>query len=355
MIRYTIRRLLWGIVVLLVITLATFFLFGPVLSWKHPGQDAARLRSGPHPTEEIVEQTRHLLGLDKPWYSQYGIYVRRIVLGPSDEDKARVCDPGQDCGAVIGRLGSTFIQGRAVDKLIGDAAPVTFSLAICAALLWIMVSIPIGVLSALRNRSLLDRTTMIGVLWGQALPVYYFGLLALYLLAYIPNSHYFVDWFGRSFELFPLGGYVQFSLSNPWPWFHHLILPAATLSLQFAAIYVRMIRSNMLGTMSEDYIRTARAKGVPERRVVIRHGLRNALLPIVTMFGLDLGTLLGGAILTEYTFGLPGLGRLATTAAQSLDVPLTTGVVLFAATCVVVFNILVDLLYAVVDPRIRLT
>ena len=172
---------------------------------------------------------------------------------------------------------------------------------------------------------------MVVVLWGQALPVYYFGLLALYFFAYLPNSQAFYDVFGFRVDLFPIGGYAEFSWWDPWPWLHHLILPAMTLALQFSALYVRMLRSTMLTTMSEDYIRTARAKGVPERTVIYRHGLRNAILPIVTMFGLDLAILLGGAaILTESIFGIPGIGRLACTA-RCLGVAVTAGVTLVAA------------------------
>jgi len=147
---------------------------------------------------------------------------------------------------------------------------------------------------------------------------------------------------------------VPFSAGNPWPWFSHLALPAAVLAFQFAAIYARMTRASVLGALSEDYVRTARAKGAPERRVLVNHALRNALLPIVTIFGLDLGLLLGGAVLTEYTFGIPGLGRLSVESARAFDIPLISGVVLFSAFVIVIANILVDLLYAVIDPRIRL-
>jgi peptide/nickel transport system permease protein len=353
MVRYTLRRLLGGLGVLVTLTMVTFLLFGPILQANYP-IDAATLVAGPRATPESVVEIRKTLKLDKPWYEQYWLFLRRIIAGPSSEERERFCDPGQDCSENIGRLGTSFVQNLAVDKVIRAALPVTVSLAAATVIIWLMIAIPIGILSALRSRSIFDRVTMVGVLWGQALPVYYFGLLALYFLAYLPNSRFFYDIFGIRFEIFPIGGYADFAWSNPWPWFHHLILPAATLALQFAAIYVRMIRSNMLTTMGEDYIRTARAKGVRERDVVVRHALRNALLPIVTMVGLDLGILLGGAILTESTFGLPGLGQVTITAAQQLDVPLTTGVVLFAAACIVLFNIVVDLLYAVLDPRIRL-
>jgi peptide/nickel transport system permease protein len=355
MIRYTIRRLLWGLLVLFVITVVTFVLFGPVL--QGPGNtDLARTYAGSRATEQAVENMRQYLNLDEPYYVQYGVFVKRLVLGPSEDDKAKFCPPNDDCDRYVGRLGNSFTRTESVDLAIKEAFPVTLSLVIVAAIIWLLIAIPVGVLSAVKSRSLFDRVTMVAVLWGQALPVYYFGLLALYTLAYLPNSDTMIDLVGYRIELFPIGGYEDVELSNPWPWLHHLLLPAATLALQFTALYVRMLRSTMLTTMSEDYIRTARAKGAPERTVIYRHGLRNAILPIVTMFGLDLAILIGGsAILTEYTFAIPGLGRLSVQAAQSLDIALTTGVVLVAALLIVLANIAVDLVYAFIDPRIRLT
>jgi peptide/nickel transport system permease protein len=340
MIRYTIRRLLWGVVVLLALSLATFVLFGPVLQ-STAGVDAAQIVAGQHAGPAQIEQTRRFLGLNKPWYEQYEIYMRRVVLGPSKDDKDRVCVAGQSCGDQVGRLGTSFENSRAVDWEIKQAFPITLQLSVVTAFIWILLSIPIGVLSALKRGSILDRSSMVVVLLGQSLPVYYFGLLALYFLAY-------------KLGIFPLDGYRDLDWSNPWPWLDHMILPGATLALQFAALYVRMVRSNMLGVMNEDYIRTARAKGASPRRVVVRHGLRNALLPVITMFGMDFGLLLGGAILTEYTFGLPGIGRLTVSASGSLDVPTVNGLVLFAGALIVIFNLGVDLLYSVFDPRIRL-
>jgi len=353
MIRYTIRRMLWGLLVLFVITVVTFTLFGPVL--EGPGNtDLARAYAGSRATEQAVENMREYLNLDEPYVVQYGLWAKRLILGPSAEDKEKFCPPKEKCSDYIGRLGNSFTRTEAVDKAIKEAFPVTLSLVTVAAIIWLAVAIPVGVMSAVRSRSKFDRVSMVIVLWGQALPVYYFGLLALYFLAYLPNSQGFEDIFGFKLDLFPIGGYVDFS-TNPWQWLHHLILPAATLALQFTALYVRMLRSTMLTTMSEDYIRTARAKGVPERTVIYRHGLRNAILPIVTMFGLDLAILLGGsAILTETVFAIPGLGRLAVQGALSLDVALTAGVTLVAALLIVVANIIVDLVYAFVDPRIRL-
>ncbi len=342
MIRYTIRRLLFGLLVLLSVTFAVFLLTGPVLHWRQH-IDLARAYAGKNPSAPQVQAASELLGLDQPYYVQFGRTVRRLVLGPSTEEKARLC-PGstaEECKQLVGHFGRSFQKTRSVDKLLLDRFPATLSLAAVAAVMWLTIGVAVGVLSAVRPRSLFDRGSTAFVLVGQSLPVYYFGLLGLFFFAY-------------KLKIFPLGGYVSFSASNPWPWLSHLLLPGITLAFQFAAIYVRMTRASVLGALSEDYVRTARAKGAGERRVLVNHALRNALLPIVTIFGLDLGTLLGGAILTEYTFGIPGIGRLTVEAARSFDIPLIAGVVLFAAIAIVIANIVVDLLYAVIDPRIRL-
>jgi peptide/nickel transport system permease protein len=342
MIRYTIRRLLFGILVLISVTFAVFLLTGPVLQWRQ-NIELARAYAGKNPSAPQIQAAKELLGLDKPYYVQFANTVRRLVLGPSSDEKARLCPGASDaeCANLVGHFGRSFQKTRSVDKLLMDRAPATFSLAAVAAIMWLTIGVAVGVLSAVRPRSLFDRGSTAIVLVGQSLPVYYFGLLGLFFVAY-------------KLKIFPLGGYVAFSASNPWPWLSHLLLPGITLAFQFAAIYVRMTRSSVLGALSEDYVRTARAKGAGERRVLVNHALRNALLPIVTIFGLDLGTLLGGAILTEYTFGIPGIGRLTVEAARSFDIPLISGVVLFAALAIVLANIIVDLLYAVIDPRIRL-
>ena len=342
MIRFLIRRVLGGAFVVLVVTLAVFVLFGPVLTWKS-NITPARLYAGKNPTAKDIERVKTLLGLDQPYYVQYAYGLRRLVLGPSQDERDRVC-PGstaEECDQLLGRFGSSFAKQRSVDSLIAARFPVTLSLAIVSALIWLLISIPIGVLSAIRPRSLGDRMATVFVLIGQSLPVYYIGLLAIYFLSY-------------RLGVFPLSGYESFAITNPWPWLSHLLLPALVLALAFAALYVRITRSQMLDTLSEDYVRTARAKGASEPRVVIRHALRNAILPIVTMFGLDLGLLLGGAILIEVTFGLQGLGALAVEAAKRLDVPTTAGIVLFSAILIVAANIVVDLVCASLDPRIRL-
>jgi len=321
-----------------------FVLFGPVLQWKNSTIEPARLYAGKNFSPAQIAQVRETLGLDKSFASQYGDSVHRLVFGPSAEEKARLCPNATEerCKELVGHLGRSFAKQRSVDSLIADRFGVTLSLAIVAAIIWLGISIPVGILSAIRPRSLFDRFTVVGVLIGQSLPIYYFGLLALYFFSY-------------KLKIFPQGGYEKFSLTDPWPWLSHMILPGATLALQFTALYVRLIRGGMMDAMGEDYVRTARAKGASERRTILRHALRNALLPIVTIFGLDLGILLGGAILTEATFGLQGIGTLSVDAANALDVPLTGGVVLFAAVLIVVANIIVDLAYAAIDPRIRLS
>ncbi len=342
MLRFLIRRILGGAFVVLVVTLAVFVLFGPVLTWKS-NISPARSYAGKNPTPEQIERVKALLGLDKPYYVQYAYTLQRLIVGPTQAERERVC-PGSsaaECDQLLGRFGSSFAKQRSVDSLIWARFPVTASLALVSAVIWMLISIPIGILSAIRPRSFFDRATIVFVLIGQSLPVYYIGLLALYFLAY-------------KYQIFPLSGYENFAISNPWPWLSHLLLPALVLALAFAALYVRITRSQMLDTLSEDYVRTARAKGASEPRVIIRHALRNASLPIVTMLGLDLGLLLGGAILIEVTFGLQGLGALAVEAAKRLDVPTTAGIVLFSAILIVVANIVVDVVCATLDPRIRL-
>jgi peptide/nickel transport system permease protein len=343
MLRYTIRRMLWGTLVILAVTLSVFVLFGPVLQWRSDTIEPARLYAGKDPSPSEIEQVRENLGLDDPFFVQYAHTIQRLVFGPSDEEKERLCPNATEerCAELVGRLGRSFEKQRSVDYLIKQRLGVTISLSIMAAIIWLSISIPVGILSAIRPRSFFDRVTMVLVLIGQSLPIYYFGLLALYFFAY-------------KWPIFPLGGYEKFSFTDPWPWFYHIILPAITLSLQFTALYVRLVRGGMMDAMGEDYVRTARAKGAGERRTIVRHALRNVMLPVITIFGLDLGILLGGAILTEATFGLRGVGQLSVDAAVSFDVPLTSGVVMFSAIIIVTANIVVDLAYAVVDPRIRL-
>jgi peptide/nickel transport system permease protein len=232
--------------------------------------------------------------------------------------------------------------------MVGEAVPVTAALVVGGAILWMMIAVPIGIISALRPRSLIDRGAMIFILIGISAPVVWIGLLFQYFigfrLGWTPNAGY-CDVFNP-----PEGA----SCGGPADWTYHLILPWLTFAILFAASYARMIRANVMDTLGEDYVRTARAKGAPENLVIRRHVLRNALLPIVTMLGLDIGVALGGAIFTEAIFNLPGLGRLALNSVLNLDLPTMQGVVVFATLAIILFNVIVDVAYAMIDPRIRL-
>ena len=318
MTQYVIRRLLWVIVLLFAVSFITFAIF-----YLFPSADPATLRAGRQPTPELVAQIRHTLGLDRPWYSQYFDYMKNLVLH-------------QD-------LGFSYQNNIDVRKQIVDRLPATISLAIGAAVVWLVVGITIGIISAVRPRSFLDRAAMGGALVAISAPVYWVGLVALYL---------FADDIGI-WKIFPgAGSYVPFS-DDPSKWFTSLLLPWFVLAASFAAIYARLLRSTMIESLGEDYIRTARAKGLSERRVIMRHALRSAITPIVTAAGLDIGVLLGGAILTESVFNIPGIGRLAFDSIQNSDLPMIQGTVLVGAFFIVMANLVVDILYAFIDPRVR--
>jgi peptide/nickel transport system permease protein len=320
-IRYLIRRLLWAVVLFLVVTLVTYVIFFLV-----PNDLASQL-AGKGSSKAQRERAIAYYGLDKPVYVQYGKFLWRLVRHQS--------------------LGRSFLTAQSVNEIIGAAAPVTASLVFGGVLVWMMIALPIGILSALRPRSLLDRFSMTFVLIGISAHPIWIGLIFSYF-------------FGYKWGLTPIQGYADFI--NPPPgqaggaiaWAHHLILPWCTFAILFAALYVRMIRANVTETLTEDYVRTARAKGAPEGQVMRAHVLRNALLPVVTMLGMDIGLALGGAIFTETVYGLPGLGKTAIQAINGSDLPVVMGVVVFAAIAIIVFNLLVDLLYAWIDPRIRL-
>jgi peptide/nickel transport system permease protein len=322
MIRYTIRRLLWVIVLLFVVSFITFVIF-----YLLPSSDPALLRAGRQPNPELVEQIRHNLGLDNPWYQQYYDYMKNLVLHFD--------------------LGYSYQNNYAVKQQIFDKVPATISLTIGAAVLWLITGIAVGIISAIRRRSVLDRTAMGLALIAISAPVYWLGLLSLYL-------------FSSDIGKFPVsflkgsGSYVPFS-QDPSIWFQSLLLPWMVLAAAFAAFYARLLRGSMIEVMSEDYIRTARAKGLSERRVILRHGLRSAMTPIVTAAGLDIGILLGGAILTESVFNIPGVGRLAFDSIQNSDLPMIQGTVLLGAFFIIIANLIVDLIYAYLDPRVRYT
>jgi len=336
--RYLIRRLLWAAVLFVCVTIVTYVIFYVI-----PANPAA-LVAGKTATQEDIKRAEKFLGTDKPVYVQYIRFVNRL----SPIGKIEV-SPGEykGWGFKSPSLGTSFATRQQVNDVVGRAAPVTASLVFGGAVFWMLVSVPIGVFSALRPRSLLDRAAMVFVLIGISAHPVWIGLIFAYT-------------FGYKLGLFPITGYCDFfnpstDCGGPVDWAHHLILPWATFAVLFAAQYVRMIRANTMETLNEDYVRTARAKGAPESRVLRAHVLRNSLLIVVTMLGMDIGLALGGAIFTETVYGLPGLGKIAVESIFSFDLPITQGVVVFATFSIILFNLLVDLVYAAVDPRIRLT
>jgi peptide/nickel transport system permease protein len=335
MIRYIIRRLLGAFLVVIVISIATFGIF--FIAPKVTGADPSYLYVGKLSTPSQREAVRHSFGLDKPIPVQYWDYMKGIAAGRDFSDGLNV----EHCSAPC--LGYSFQYQESVTALMIDRFPVTLSLAIGASIMWLVVGVGVGIISALKRGSFWDRGAMLIALAGVSLPVYFTGLILLFIFTYGPP---WLRWFPQA------GNYVPFT-ENPYQWAMNLMLPWISLAFLYAALYARLTRASMLETMGEDYIRTARAKGLPARVVVRKHALRAALTPIVTIFGLDLGGLLGGAILTEATFSLQGLGKLSIDAIAKEDLPVIMGVVIVGAIFLVVANIVVDVLYAVIDPRVR--
>lgn len=317
MIRFLVRRILFGLLVLWLISVAVFVLF-----FVAP-HDPARAIAGRQATAQTVALVQHRLGLDQPVLTQYGHFLARLAHGD---------------------LGYSYYNSEPVRSLIAARLPVTLSLTIGGAILWLALGVGIGVAAARHPRSLLDRSATVFVLGGLSMPTFLVGLLLLYTLFF--KLHI------AGIDAFPGGGYVPFTQS-PAQWAQHLILPWLTLALVSAATYSRLTRGSLLEVLGEDYVRTARSKGVSEHRVVYRHALRSALTPVVTQLGIDVGALLGGAIITENVFGLPGLGQLAVQSVTTQDLPVIVGIVLLASFFVVAANIVVDLMYAVLDPRVR--
>jgi peptide/nickel transport system permease protein len=318
--RYVIRRILWAALVVLTVTLITFVIFYIM----PPGDPAVRF-AGKQPTPELIAEVRAQLGLDRSLPEQYGLFLKRLVTG--DEFGW----PG---------LGFSYDSRTPILDEIKERAPRTLSLALGAAVIWLLMGISIGIVSALKRRSIADRLAMGFALFGISAPVFWLGLLALYI---------FVQQLGiREFST----GYVNF-VDDPAGWFTHLVMPWVVLALLYAAFYARMTRGNLIDTMGEDYIRTARAKGLPERKVIMKHGLRASLTPVVTMFGMDVALLIGGAVITETVFNIQGLGNWAVSSAASADLPAVVGVTLVLAIAVAVMSLIVDILYAYLDPRVR--
>jgi peptide/nickel transport system permease protein len=333
---YVIRRLITAVLLLLLITAVVFAIFFlvPRLAGATPDGLATRY-VGRAAGQEQIHEVAVRLGLTEPIYVQYGRFVKGLVAGTTyftgTEDAA--------CPAPC--LGYSFNTQNPVLPEILDRLPVTISLALGAAILWLVGGVSAGVISALRRGSIVDRSVMAIALAGVSLPIFFTGLLSLSIFSYG------LGWF-------PGGGtYVPFQV-NPAQWAYHLILPWVTLAFLYAATYARLTRAGMLETMHEDYVRTARAKGLPERTVIRRHVMRATMTPIVTIFGLDLGLLLGGAILTESTFSLPGIGKYTVDAVQANDLPKVLGVTLVASIFIILANLIVDIVYAVIDPRVTL-
>jgi peptide/nickel transport system permease protein len=316
--RYIIRRLLWG-VVLLIIVLALLFVMFRVL----PTADPAKLRAGRLQSPKIIAEIRDNLGLNKSLLAQFWVYVKNLFLHFD--------------------LGYSYYSNAPVKELISNRLPATLSLVLGGAIVWLVTGVGVGIVSARRAGSRLDRASMGTALVLVSAPEYWLGLIVLYL---------FASDIGQV-RIFPgAGSYVGLT-AEPVKWFESLILPWLVVAAGTAAIYARLIRGSLIETMGEDYIRTARAKGLSERRVVLRHGLRSAINPIVTVLGLDIGVLLGSSVLVETVFNIPGIGRLNYVAITHADFPIVQGTVLVAALFIIVANIIVDIAYAFLDPRVR--
>jgi peptide/nickel transport system permease protein len=320
---YIVRRLIWVIFLLFVVTLVTFTVFTVL-----PAADPAVLRAGRQPSPELVESIRRQFGLDDPAIVQFFRYIADILPFGIGGDGFN--------------FGYSYQSNTEVLPQIIDRLPATIFLTGGAVVLWLAIGIPIGMISAVKTGSLLDRVTMGLALIAISAPVYFLGLVALFL---------FDDSIGR-YPLLPGSGAYQ-DATNAGEKALALLMPWCVLAASFAAIYARFLRGNLIDTLQEDYIRTARAKGLSERRVIFRHGVRSAITPIVTLLGLDIGILLGGAILTETVFNIQGIGRYAFDAINRFDLPVIQGTVLFGAFFIVIMSLIVDILYAFVDPRVR--
>jgi peptide/nickel transport system permease protein len=319
-IQYIIRRILWGIVLVFAVMVITFVIF-----YLLPNVNPAVLRAGRTPSQAVINDIARSLGTNKPVYTQFWIYFKQLVLHFN--------------------LGYSYYSSESVTSLIINRLPATISLTVGSVIIWLAMGIPVGIISAIKRRSILDRTAMgISLIFVSA-PVYWLGLLCLFL-------------FASDIGQFPIpflhgaGSYTGIT-NNPLDWFQSLLMPWFVLAATSAAIYARLVRGSLIDVMGEDYIRTARAKGLPENRVVFKHGLRSAITPLVTVLGLDVAILLGGAVLVETVFDIPGIGRLNYDAITHSDFPIVQGTVLLAAIFIVFANIVVDILYAYLDPRVR--
>ncbi|MET7638596.1 ABC transporter permease [Streptomyces sp. NPDC005438] len=331
MLTYLIRRLFAVAVMLVVIILAVFCIFFLIPKWT--GTDPATMFVGKQADKASVEAVREKLGLADPVLVQLLEFFKGIFVGREYSAGGDVTNCSAPC------FGYSFRTEQEIWPVLTDRLPVTLALALGAAVVWLIIGLTAGVVSALKRGSIWDRISMTAALAGVSLPIYFTGLVSLALFSYqlglVSNK------------------YTPFA-ESPGEWFSGMILPWVTLAFLFGAMYARLTRATMLEVMGEDYIRTARAKGLTEPVVIRRHAMRSALTPVITLLGVDLGALMGGAILTETTFSIPGLGQAVLKAISDKDLPLILGVTLITATAVVVANLIVDLLYGLIDPRVRL-
>ena len=330
MIRYATRRLVAAAVQLLIITFVAYVLFFLIadLTGANPAQRVAGKGASP----ARVRQIAHIMGTDRPWYAQYAHFVWQLAHA---------------------NLGYSFQRRQPVAQIVFPAAGVTASLVVGAAVLWLVIAVAVGLVGALRPRSLLDRVLTIGVQTSIAAPVFWVAPMLSYLLAYQPTQGRLLGIsLGRRVSWLPIEGYVG-PVANPLEWAHHLILPWIALAIGFAALYARFVRAFVLEQLSEEYVKTARAKGASEWRILRRHVGRLVAPSIVTLLGLDVGVALGGALFVEQVFGLPGLGYVGLSSIENLDYPLTIGTITFAALVAVAANAVADLAQAILDPRVR--
>jgi len=336
MFAYIVRRVLAGVIMIFLMSLVTTLLF-----FASPA-DPARYTCGKNCTPELLEQNRKALGYDKPVLLYWADFAKGVVVGsefPKDPElKKSAPQTIADCPAPC--LGYSPLSSRPVRDIIIEKLPVSASIAVAAFLMWMIVGVGLGIIAALNKGRIVDRLIVGSSLVFYAFPTFFIGL---WLLVFIS-----LKW-----HLVPVPGYVTIADGGLWGWAQSLFLPALTLALVYIAGYVRLTRAFVLESMSEDYLRTARAKGLVNRRILFKHTLRAALTPIATVAGLDLGGLLGGTIITEQVFNYDGLGRTAVAAATTFDLPVTIGIVMVAATFIIVANIVVDVLYAFIDPRVK--
>ncbi len=311
---YIIRRLIRAVLIVWAISAITFTMF-----YVLPPGDPAQRMAGKNPTPEQIEKVRKKFNLDKPLPVQYVTMMKQIATGEL----------------------ISFTQQVKVVPVVLRSIPVTLSLAAIAGLLWLAIGVGVGIAGAKRPGSVLDRSLMIAALAGLSVPMAWLSLYSLKIWT-------------DSVPLFPAGGYVAIAEGGPFEWLRHVLLPAATLSVVFAGVYARMTRTNIEQATRAEHVKTAVAKGLPQSQVFRSHVLRTGLIPIIVLFGLDFGALVGGAIFTETIFGLPGLGAVARQAINTFDIPILIVWTMFAATCVVIANIVADVIQAAVDPRIRL-